>query len=903
MRARSIGLVTAWMAWLCLSAAAWAAEVPLVVEEPIGAARGHEVVSGGIPLPEGAYKDAAAFSLFDGAKEVPVQVSPIVTYPDGSLHWALVSFPVTAPANSKKTYLLKDSPGKAAPANPVVVTEKGDIVEVSNGLVGFAVNRAAFNGFEWIKVGGKKVFTSASAANVAGGKGGPAKPIAFAFAYRGPVRTTLVVKGTYGDLTFPTYAMAITLNAGESAVHVTHTIRNGTKGAKKTSVADPTLCLASAGPLTTGDGGVAKGKAPAYGWKAFTGPAEGLVFMRHGGPRNRGRCDIEADGGQLVIHLSPGDGPLALEQGQHQLTELDFIFGKGASVQAASEPLHARAPCSWYATHDGMGVGRGFGSLEDETAAYRAMNLKGAGNARKMPNEKPNPTMYCNSFNAHWTSECDHLQGLTLGYIRTGQRGFLDQAHAWGRYWRTYLGWRSDEFVYGKEGRFRVPKWGTMRCCGGEGCHFYGVGIFNYALLTGEPDALEAAFDWAELANVAWYGQYAGKKPGDNISAYGSRGFSRCYLAVARAYDVARDKPWLDAIVHYVGMATRAPGRDPRGFTLGYSMSSARAAMGMAKKQSPHLIELMKQEKVEIVGKNCKHPKYGTWMPKNCGTWPEAMESMANHVAWEALAGSDDPAAQRAADDALDYCIAEAHLGLKYAFHPVQKAVYYYMVIDFPLPDIVVNWNGGKWKTYQPRGSDSWYTKWWPNTLAYGYQLTGDRRFRDTALECLWWGLSREYVNPPRVARDEAPLYARVLKNTKGDFMTPTAFAIGLGARPKADEQPPAPVRDLKAEALGGGTVRLTWTRPADAARYQVKFSTKPIKDYLDVNYREEFRTVTYWNMATNVVGEPAPGADGAKESMTLTVPAGKTLHFAVRSFDAALNRSAMSNLAQVEVK
>ena len=138
---------------LCLlSGYAPALEVPLSVEEPSGAERKLEVVSGGIPLPEGKYKDVAGFSLFDGGTEVPVQVDSMVKYPDGSLHWALVSSPVSLPAKGKKTLTLRDAPGKAAPPNPVTVKEAGDVVEVSNGLVSFTVNKASFNGFESIKL-------------------------------------------------------------------------------------------------------------------------------------------------------------------------------------------------------------------------------------------------------------------------------------------------------------------------------------------------------------------------------------------------------------------------------------------------------------------------------------------------------------------------------------------------------------------------------------------------------------------------------------------------------------------------------------------------------------------------------------------------------------------------------
>ena len=85
--------------------------------------------------------------------------------------------------------------------------------------------------------------------------------------------------------------------------------------------------------------------------------------------------------------------------------------------------------------------------------------------------------------------------------------------------------------------------------------------------------------------------------------------------------------------------------------------------------------------------------------------------------------------------------------------------------------------------------------------------------------------------------------------------------------------------------------------------RYQVKVAEKPIKDYMEINHRDEWRDITYWNMAKNVLGEPVPGAAGAAEKLTLEVPAGKTLHFAVRSFDQDHNRSALGNVVAVDVK
>jgi hypothetical protein len=118
----------------------------------------------------------------------------------------------------------------------------------------------------------------------------------------------------------------------------------------------------------------------------------------------------------------------------------------------------------------------------------------------------------------------------------------------------------------------------------------------------------------------------------------------------------------------------------------------------------------------------------------------------------------------------------------------------------------------------------------------------------------------------------------------------------------RTDKTPPAAVTDLAAEALGGGQVRLTWTAPAGVpVRYQVKWADKPIVERLA--YPAEKDAKANWWAATPVLRVPKPGATGAKEACVVeSIPAGSRV-FAVRSFDAAANRSALSNLAQVVVK
>lgn len=918
-----VSALMVFAAWVSIMMPAFALEVPLTVEEPIGVERKHEVVSGGIPLPAGKYKDMTAFSLFDGAVEIPVQVSSIVNYPDGSVHWALVSFPVNAGANSKKTYTFKDSKASAVIVNPVAVKEFGDIVEVSNGLVSFTVNRASFNGIESVKLGNKEVFKAAQAGLFADGKGGPAKPIKFDFVYRGPVRTTLYVKGSYGELKTPTFAMSMTLCAGESTIRIEHNLRNGGLGVQDITVSGSRLCLGVAGELRTGASGKAAAPRPSFGWQELSGVADLLVFMRHGGAGHLGKIapdtkdpvlayDAIVQAGELSVDMGwVKDKSIILQEGEHKITELTLAFDKTFSVAALSEPLHALAPCAYYAEHDSMGVGRGFGSLADETETYKAAGWTKYDDPKKKPVRKPQPDLMFNWLDVHATSECDQIQGMLFGYLRTGQRGFLDQATAWQRYYRAYYMYRTDEFTFGKEGkRGGLQNFGAGRTCAG-GCHTFGVGIFNYALLTGNVDALEAAFDLAEQCY-----DVTKLKPGVELGYWGSRGFVRNYLAVARAADVARSKEWNERVIKFINAAFLASDRDQRGFiNHGAIADSPNKYIDEQNKngQMPEAIQNQVKEGVTIEGKRLKHPTYGSWKLKEFGSWPEAMEAEGHLVAYEALAGSTDSVEQLAADYAMDMAIVKSELGLHYVFDTVQKCVYYYMYLDYPIPGHAPLWKGGKWNEFRPKGAtDSWYTKWWPNPMAAGYILTGDRRMRERCLEMLWWGLSRDYVNAPAVPAGEAPVYARIDTSTKNDWMTPTALAFGVCSRPKKDELPPAVIADLKAESREAGKVQLVWTAPTDEGggkvkTYQVKWAELPLDDYpVDGEYwRKNWQdgkvTVTYWNAAKNVAGEPDPQSGGKTEKMTIDVPTGQKVYVSIRSYDDSHNRSQMSNVAVVE--
>ena len=118
----------------------------------------------------------------------------------------------------------------------------------------------------------------------------------------------------------------------------------------------------------------------------------------------------------------------------------------------------------------------------------------------------------------------------------------------------------------------------------------------------------------------------------------------------------------------------------------------------------------------------------------------------------------------------------------------------------------------------------------------------------------------------------------------------------------RSDRSSPEAINDLAAETLGDGRVRLSWTAPdAGPVRYQAKWADKPIVERL--NWPDQKDAKANWWAANRATGGPKPGSAGTKESMVVEgVPAGKRC-FAIRTFDAASNRSPLSNIAEVEVR
>jgi len=123
-------------------------ELPLFLHEDQGVGRDGEPVAGGIPFPQGAVLDAGHIRIYDPEdRPVPCQAHQLgITWPDGSLRWALVQFQGSVAANETASYTLRVEPHGRVPSVPTKVTVRdlGGHVLVATGPLQFSLSRVNF---------------------------------------------------------------------------------------------------------------------------------------------------------------------------------------------------------------------------------------------------------------------------------------------------------------------------------------------------------------------------------------------------------------------------------------------------------------------------------------------------------------------------------------------------------------------------------------------------------------------------------------------------------------------------------------------------------------------------------------------------------------------------------------
>ena len=917
---RTVGAgVLSFLAAGCLAAAGGEFEVKLTVQESAGLARTAEPVSGGIPLPRGAVKDPAAMKLLDAeGKEVPAQFSAINRWAaDGSVMWLLVQSTATVPAKGQVAYTLKS--GAAGTKRSLLKVEDGaDAVTVETGKIRFVVGKKKANLLDgaWLDADGDGKYADAEQVVVSDPRGGAVLTIKNGEVYTsgastpkevvveesGPERAIVMVKGLLaaegGKGALPWcygYIVRIRAYAGEPYLRISYCFTDdanppiGSPEMKDSAVGIP---LKLSGEITAGLGGktaasgaLAEGKEAAlvcsgsdpnklYGVTMVEPKLSGLDGKVAAGDLGWAAATNGKLGASLSVRHLRENWPAVLRARR----EKDRVWLELKPWPAEVETERYLDVCTRKTYELQLTLAAGGAAIEKSPELLTAQNDA----LRFWPP-------------AEWTlatGAWGDFGGLAL--LDDAARKALDREPLFGD-----TGWR----LFGACGEMES---GSSRAPGGGYEPLLKDSVYyNGYMQTGQRrlfDQIErTSWHWRDRRMIFMDADVSASRWEGNGSyqAYARKGV-KDFPAVQSTSLEKKFGAW-----NYGG--AWGP-MDTQHFSVDevvayYYLTGDRQCIDALNKYAEQAGYLARTS-IESVKKSGSSRANG-WTTRALMTVYEAtgekrwfeLSRDAAHAICEGMdktAGTISPAKPvgRAPDPKLDgqtpfmAAVVGMSLGRYYRHQPeaeVRDAIL--GIADWMYYDIVKPGGGFSyhWFINDPGGRSVSGNRCM-STMAWAYLATGQKRYLEAAdahgaiMKLSGWylnGFGQEYIN------------------------------IKTGKR--ADDAPPAAVKDLAAEALGGGKVKLTWTAPGNdgdkgtAAEYQVKFSAKEIKEHCDWR-NEADKAVSFW-AATNCKNEPKPAAAGAKETYTAEgVPAG-TCWFALKSYDGQPNQSDLSNVVKVEVK
>jgi len=776
--------------------------VAITVREPAGVARKGAPVSGGVPFKKGQIKSVGELALFDASgRPVPAQFAQTAPYEDGSVQWVLVDTLVDLPAGGKAEFVVKK--GKAAaPARRLVIEEDGTVVTFVTGALTFKVDTARPVLMADATLDGRKLLTAPlglALVDEAGKTCALGRPTRVRWEYRGPVRATLRLDGPYAGHDRLDYTVRITAWAGSGAVRIEHSIRNS----KKDVGADATIREATLAVPLAFD---AASRGNGFDWIAGGDGKMGLLLVdRHTGGLYQGHDGYRGWGdgtwpaaqkqemsgrsatAWLVAPLPGGtfgfgkEGRFRLADCAHKDTEvwLDFYAGErdAAANEARAKALRARvvamADPVWISETAALSFGQ-FGTLEDEAATYKKYGIKNWNDTSRQPTCAAAPFAFVPCETIHDTTECDAVELYLLMWLRTGQRGYFDWAAAWKGFFAGHAVYRTDGFDYdgcfsersGVQGpskrvckglRFgwyspKVYKWGDTRM---HMCHNWPAGLFDYYVLTGDTDALEAGVDMAEYALINYPElKSARSAPGKKEWAPG-RSWGRLFKCLIHAYQFTRQERFKREADLWMDWAVKAPNRNERGYFPGritmhysdlfYGLWGTRA--DRRKPVPPRLVAYVKEH--GITGKDTRNGFEITdgagkkWIVTSC---VQSFEFAACHEAvsrYARISGRED-----ARELALFLARGARDLMWSRKTRHMRKPVY----VGFPGPGKV--YEAADW-TDEALTFNGYHTRFLADVFGRAYTFSGDKAWLDLSMEAWIRGANRGYYTAEQVCPDD----------------------------------------------------------------------------------------------------------------------------------------------------
>ncbi len=876
-------------------------ELKLTVEESAGLARANAPVSGGVPLPRGLVKNPAALKLLGpGGEEVPAQFSTINRWAsDGSVMWLLVQSTATVPAKGKAVFTLRPGPA-AARRKLLKVVEGADVITVETGPLKFTVSKKKFNLIDSAWVDGQQVIAAGSGggSSFALKKNGEVytssatAPREVLVEEKGPERATILIRGLHGPEkgkgALPYcygYMVRVRAYAGQKFLRISYALTddalpaigspeisegvisvplalpgqvNAFFGSDKENVSGALAAGKKAALVVENQGsakltGLGAGSAPSggLGWAgASNGKVSAGLAVRYLRENHPAALGVRREKDTVWLELRPWPAEVETERYldvcSHKTYELQLSFAKGDGAVEKGGELFADY-------HDGLR----FWPPAEWTAATKAWGDFGG--------------------LAMLDETAEKMLGRLKPYRTTG--------------WRLFGS--SPVMINGME----------YSPGGGYEPLLTDVQFYNGYMQTG----WRRLFDQLERTSWHWRDRRKFHRE-DDVSKSRWGGMSGSFVVYTRqghrAYKALQPGCYLKKfLTKPTPWHTRAKWgvMDTSHFSVDevanyYYLTGDRQSLFALNKYA-ELAACVARDSIKQVEEKGSSRRHG-WILRALITgyeatgekrWMELSRKAARAICkgQDKTAGTISPVDKK--QTPFMATVVAMALGRYYRHHPeeeVRDAIQ--GMCDWLCHDVAAKIGGFsyQWSKDNP-GRCSGSGNRCMSTMAWMYTATGRKRYmvaadkhKDTIRRSKMWrwqlyGFGQEYAD---------------IKTTK-----------------RADAVLPAAVKDLTAEALGGGKVKLTWTAPGDdgttgrAAEYQVKHAAKAIKERSD--WRNKSATeISFW-AATNCKGEPKPAAAGARASFTVTGLKPGTHWFALKTYDEQPNQSDLSNVVKVEVK
>lgn len=392
-----------------ISSANASIRIPLTISEGAGVSRRSELVTSGVPFPQGKLDTDKNVRLLDEhGGEIPLQVQTTASWPDGSVKWLLLDFLADVNANVSRKLELEFGDGvvRRAKGKEVRVEQALDSLWINTGPLRFSISRQHFGVFDDVfldedrngsfepteaKIRGNGLRQSLTLANEFASLAPRVLPPEEVLVEEpGPNRTVVKIVGWIDDggtNRLVKYLVRVHAVAGSASMTIEHTAIQLSDRIKMLWVRDLSLSLNSnsVGPLRYRFGSANDPHEGALGDSPLTLSqlSENHYTLRRDGKEQIGE-GLRAPGwfdlistngtvrvgvrhfwqqfpkaatlsrGGLRIGLYPAEAakPFDMDQGLAKTHELTFSFDRDSpplpSMGAVDSPLFAVAPSSWY---------------------------------------------------------------------------------------------------------------------------------------------------------------------------------------------------------------------------------------------------------------------------------------------------------------------------------------------------------------------------------------------------------------------------------------------------------------------------------------------------------------------------------------------------------------------------